>query len=292
MIRAINTVIPPLPVFIKGSNATFHKGKQHFLRQFDIFDILFVTKGKLYMKEDGMGITVAEGQYLILVPHLEHSGFRPCDENTEFFWVHFTFHSSFSLVEEKKLDWSNIIKRNHTFTKSDLYELYLPRFGTFRRKEQAVNLFTKLLNMNDSTEPSDKMKQQTYFFDIIIQIQKDALEVPSSAQNIALQCVEYIDNHYKELDFRVRDMAQKLLYHPDYVTRAMKKTIGMSPVQYLNQCRLTKAKELLQQESLDLLTVAKEAGFTEVSYFSRVFKKNEGMTPGEYRRVSFTNYIK
>ncbi|WP_158282237.1 AraC family transcriptional regulator [Salipaludibacillus keqinensis] len=269
----------------------FRKGKKHFRRQFHLFDMLFVTKGTLYMKEHDKHYSVREGQYMILAPDFEHQGDYPCEEDTEFFWVHFSFSSPYQLIEEKNMDWSKIIKRNSSYTQSELYDLYLPRFGTFQRKDQAKELFSNLVQANESNEPSARMKQQCSFFDIITLIQKNALELPSSAQNVANQCMNYIKTHYKKEDFRVQTMAQQLLYHPDYLTRALKKTIGMSPIQYVNHCRITKAKKMLQQENVDLKTIAIESGFKDVSYFSRVFKRKEGMTPGQYRRVSFSNYM-
>ncbi|WP_416151306.1 helix-turn-helix domain-containing protein [Salipaludibacillus sp. HK11] len=290
--ETILTMVPPLPIFIKASSALFPKGEVHFRREFDIFVLLFVTKGTLYMEESGTDIPIGEGEYFILAPYIEHAGSKPCEEDTEFIWVHFTFSSPYSLVEERKIDWSNIIKRKSTFMESDLYNLRLPRFGSFSRKDQPVNLLERLLKINESNEPAERMKQQIYFFDIIIQLQKNALELPSNAQNIATQCIQFIHLHYREDTFRVTNMAHELLYHPDYITRAMKKTIGMSPVQYLNHCRLMKAKELLQQDYVDLKTISNEVGFTDVSYFSRVFKKKEGITPGEYRRTTFANNMK
>jgi AraC-like DNA-binding protein len=280
----IRTIVPPLPVFIKGAKGIFRKGKTHFRRKFHIFDLLFVTKGALYMKEEEKTAVVKEGEYLILAPFKEHSGQAPCDEDTEFFWIHFILPSSYELVEDGELDWSHIVKRKNTYTESDLYELYLPRFGKFTQKEQAETMFWKLIQVNETNDPGEKMKQQTYFFDIIIHIQKNALELPTSAQKIASLSIQFIEAYYSDPAFRVKEIAQELLYHPDYVSRALKSTIGMTPVQYLNDYRLSKAKKLLQEDNKDLQTISKETGFSDVSYFSRVFRKKEGMTPGQYRR--------
>jgi AraC-like DNA-binding protein len=64
----------------------------------------------------------------------------------------------------------------------------------------------------------------------------------------------------------------------------VQKTIGMSPMQYVTYYRLSKAKRLLSTTDVKISAIAKEVGIEDVTYFSRLFKRMEGMTPQEYRR--------
>ena len=60
---------------------------------------------------------------------------------------------------------------------------------------------------------------------------------------------------------------------------------GFGLLEYINRCRVNRAKELLQNEpSLSIATIAKQVGFDYPNSFIRIFKKFEGMTPGEFRR--------
>ncbi|MBU9721844.1 MULTISPECIES: AraC family transcriptional regulator [Bacillaceae] len=277
--------IPPMPIFIKGGLATFRKGESHFHRVFHIFDLLYVVQGTLYMMEDGKEFEVSEGQYLFLVPGKYHGGYKGCDEETKYYWVHFSLSGEWSLETTNDLDWSKIIVRDNTFTESAQYNLNLPRFGKFRSFERGVEAFSIIKQLDESNNPPDKLKQQMFFNDILIQIQQDAIELPSSAKTVTDEVIKYIREHYDEQDFKVKEMAKVLLYHPDYLTRSMKKVIGMTPIQYLNHYRISIAKSKLVNEHKDLATIAVECGFSDVSYFSRTFKKREGITPGEYRRL-------
>ncbi|MCR6095728.1 helix-turn-helix transcriptional regulator [Salipaludibacillus agaradhaerens] len=285
---AISTIIPPLPIFIKSGQGILHKGEKHVARTFHVFDLLFITKGTLYMKENGKDVILKRGDYVILAPHYRHEGTKLCEERTEFFWVHFNFSYYYQLVPSIKKDWSNIIKRKGTYTESDLYELHLPRLGHFHHTDKAIEIFSNLIKVEGINLPEERMKQQSVLYNIIIFIQKNALEVPTSTENVARQCMNYIQKHYRDPGFNVKKMAQLLLYHPDYLTRALKKTIGLTPIQYLNQCRISKAKELLMKENNDLKTIASELGYVDSAYFSRVFKSKEGISPGQYRRITFT----
>ena len=52
---------------------------------------------------------------------------------------------------------------------------------------------------------------------------------------------------------------------------------------YLNNVRITKSKELLSQTDKKMYQIAKSVGYDNVKYFFRIFKKLTGMTPEEYR---------
>jgi AraC-like DNA-binding protein len=66
--------------------------------------------------------------------------------------------------------------------------------------------------------------------------------------------------------------------------RIFTKLTGKSPISYLNQLRIEKAIALLEQGEGNISEIAFAAGFSDSNYFSRVFKKYQGMTPGEFRK--------
>lgn len=282
----ILTEIPPMPTFIKAGIGKFQPGKQHFYRTFHLFDFIFVKEGTLYIEESGIQYTLRKGDYLILVPERLHGGYKACREKTEFYWAHFSFAQEHQLSTREEVDWSTILKQRNTFLTPDIFQLALRQHGSFQRPDQAASLFETLLQPNASNDPAERMRQQLHFFNFMIHAQKESLQVPSSAQEVAHKSMRYMQEHPLDQPFLVKNMAEDLLFHPDYIARSMKKVTGLTPNQYMTQHRLTLAKEMLQQGEYHLQAVAQECGFTDVSYFSRVFKQREGMTPGEYRRLS------
>ncbi len=81
--------IPPLPQFITVGHAIWRPGDQHIGRQFSVFDVLLVLKGRLYITEGDKSYTLEKGHLFVLEPDRYHYGHRPCEENTEIYWVHF-----------------------------------------------------------------------------------------------------------------------------------------------------------------------------------------------------------
>lgn len=94
--------------------------------------------------------------------------------------------------------------------------------------------------------------------------------------------LEYIDCHYTE-DLSIAQLASRCYFSEYHFMRFFKKHIGMSCLDYIKALRLEKAAELLEQGELSILDVSLSAGFCNLSYFYREFKKKYGMTPKKFR---------
>jgi AraC family transcriptional regulator len=82
----------------------------------------------------------------------------------------------------------------------------------------------------------------------------------------------------------IADVARECNLTPSYFAKAFRRTTGMSPHQYLTHIRLEEAKGLLLSSSLPLADIALICGFGDQSYFTRVFTRSVGASPGAWRR--------
>lgn len=71
--------------------------------------------------------------------------------------------------------------------------------------------------------------------------------------------------------------------HPAYFSALFKRVTGLPPRAYLTQYRLDRVRELLLSTDLPIARIAQQAGFSDQSYLSRVFREGEGSSPTEYR---------
>lgn len=71
---------------------------------------------------------------------------------------------------------------------------------------------------------------------------------------------------------------------PQHLERITRACCGMRPIEYLNYIRISKAKEYLENTNLNACQIARQCGFENNNYFWRTFKKQTGLTPGEYRK--------
>lgn len=100
--------------------------------------------------------------------------------------------------------------------------------------------------------------------------------------NVIHRCMQHIGTNYRE-HITLEDTARSVYLSPAYLSRIFKQETGMTFNEYLNQVRINKARELLQQRELRMTDISLLVGYGDQSYFTKVFKRMTGMLPREYR---------
>ncbi|MGN0395597.1 MAG: helix-turn-helix domain-containing protein [Coprococcus sp.] len=98
------------------------------------------------------------------------------------------------------------------------------------------------------------------------------------------QVKAYLDEHYKE-KLSLTSVANVFFIDKYYLARLFKEQYGVTLVTYLQQVRITHAKQMLRFTDKSIEEIGLECGIGELNYFSRVFKKLEGVSPSAYRRM-------
>lgn len=94
--------------------------------------------------------------------------------------------------------------------------------------------------------------------------------------------IAYIEAHYKEA-VTLSDVASEVGLSAEYMSRLFKEETGIKFVMYLNNLRLKQAIYLLENTNLKVYEIAEAVGYSNLSYFSTLFKKNFGQNPFDYR---------
>lgn len=94
--------------------------------------------------------------------------------------------------------------------------------------------------------------------------------------------LKYIEEHYTE-KLSLSDVADKIYVSQWYLSKLLNRHTDKSFCDIINQTRINRAKELLRDPSLRIHTISEMVGFSDVTHFSRCFKKLEGQSPNEYR---------
>lgn len=92
----------------------------------------------------------------------------------------------------------------------------------------------------------------------------------------------YIRNNIHE-KFQIESLSNKACMSKATFYRVFKRELGISPLEYIFNEKINKAKEMLKNPTLKIATISDELGFSDANYFIRVFKKMEGITPNQYR---------
>ena len=101
--------------------------------------------------------------------------------------------------------------------------------------------------------------------------------------DIVEKVISYITaNYFRKVT--LDELAQKTYISPYHLLREFKKRTGLTPLEYTNMFRLALAKQRLQSSDMSIEQTALSVGFCNHSYFTKCFRKTEGITPESYRK--------
>ena len=100
--------------------------------------------------------------------------------------------------------------------------------------------------------------------------------------SIIEKCIRYIKLHIDQ-DIKREDVAACVYLNPDYLSRIFKKETNLSLSTYIIKERIDIAKKLLENTDLQISSIAIRVGYKNFSYFAKIFRKNVGMNPIEFK---------
>ena len=163
----------------------------------------------------------------------------------------------------------------------------------------------KLLYLSDAESQRDELISLT---EIFTSSQGEYLaSISARVKLILIRLVEALDDNalppfmVESLDKYIRENCSDEIsgteigaifgYHPYYVSSMLKERRGMSVKQYVNDYRLKLAKRMLAYGSASIADVADACGFSDASYFAKIFKADTGISPKDYRNEFKEKYI-
>lgn len=99
--------------------------------------------------------------------------------------------------------------------------------------------------------------------------------------NVVKEALKYFNEHYTEEGFTLKAVAEHIYVHENYLSSIFKATVGVSFKQYMNQRRVDLALSLIQQNYTSVNEISQMVGFSDASYFTKVFKKFNRISPSE-----------
>ncbi|KUJ63906.1 DNA-binding protein [Flavobacteriaceae bacterium CRH] len=154
-----------------------------------------------------------------------------------------------------------------------------------------ANAVTSILNRLEQEYTGNDIANlnivQAYLIALFYEMNKNSVKTPKSTSAAAV-----ITGKFKELihdniktHHQVHYYASELNVTPNHLNKSVKATTGKSAAQWIDETILLEAKYLLFQTTLSVSEIAVQVGHEDHSYFSRFFKKQEGITPVQYRKL-------
>lgn len=280
----LEILAPPLPVFIAGGEAVLKPGHSHPDRQgLGVFDLLIVKDGELFIGENGRNYKIGKRQSIILDPDKHHYPIAPCQTITRFYWIHFKTANEWFHASERSSRKPEIIKSKRLFAEQP-FTIRLPKFCSIRNWDGVERLSRQLLSSYHQTTYFLEWQRQL-LFQQLLQEMSIYMQVDTSLPSvmIAEKAAEYLRKNYRK-KISYQELGEALSFHPNHIARCMRKVLGYTPIEYLNKIRFEQARFLLASTDLSIEEIAEQCGFSQLAYFSRYFKIQEGITPNEFRK--------
>ncbi|GAB6930843.1 hypothetical protein JCM10914A_48260 [Paenibacillus sp. JCM 10914] len=143
-------------------------------------------------------------------------------------------------------------------------------------------LLEQLLQLNRSPLLSSVLRRHALFYELLHTVVLQVEQQARRGDDTISKTVDYLNSHYMN-PIEIGALPRLAGLTPSAYCRSFKKLTGLSPSGYLTRLRLSKAKELLlTSDRPTLKEIASSIGYSDELYFSRVFKKTEGISPTGY----------
>ena len=278
----ISISTPPFPDFIEGNFRNMRKGQSHVDRKnLGFFDLIVVKKGCLFLAEEEQKYTIHANEMIILLPDKHHYSWKPCQEDTGFYWLHFYTTAQWKQSEKASRFISKLpIPELHYHQCS--YTLHLPKYAEIKEPELLFELFQNILDSTVRENGNDIWKTEELFLRFLrfvenIGIHKDRLTL------LAEQIQIYLENNLTE-PVTNQSLEENFHLHRNYLAKAMKETFGKTPLEVLLEMRLEYARQYLLRTDYEIGEISKLVGFSSEIYFSNCFKKYMEISPRNYRK--------
>ena len=170
-------------------------------------------------------------------------------------------------------------------------EYNLPSYGNID-SSYFQSLFAKLHHTWNQEQKGFLPKSYSQLYNILYNIiSLSNINEMTTATHFRIQkVVQYIYSEYAK-DIKIEDLCKISGYSKVHMNRLFMEHYKMSPKKFINNHKITKAKELLEDTGLSVSEISNRIGISDLAYFCRLFKKITGNTPSEYKKLFLSRYL-
>ena len=173
-----------------------------------------------------------------------------------------------------------------SFLKQQASSIFYTLFSRIE-EEYPTNMELRRLKMNFLREIGHIQYLESFsqiVLETIDQVRAILLELSTSNENNQLQQIQqYIEEHYNE-SLSLTQLAEHFHFSYNYLSTLLSENLTTNFSEYVKNLRLERAKQLLKETEMNLSEISEAVGYSDLSYFSKLFKKEFQLAPSKYRR--------
>ena len=163
------------------------------------------------------------------------------------------------------------------------FEPFVIKVKNFSEITEHFSIANKIWKLK---KPGYQLKCKAELYNIIYGLSQEYFSeyFPSKKVEIIKPAADYIHENYSKEPISVESLSKMCNITPEYFRRIFKCFYGISPIKYINNLKITLARELLESNMYSVTEAAIRAGYVDMAHFSREFKSSMGISPSEYKK--------
>lgn len=233
------------------------------------FQLLYVASGKTHFYfEEGKDTVVSAGNMVLYRPKEPQKYVYYGSEQAEVYWVHFTGSNvrnilkSYGITNDMRVIPAGTLLEYSRIFKQMIQELQQCRAGY----EELLAMLLRQIFIIISRQMTKERTLKSDYLDTEMEL-----------------ALEYFNTNYNK-DLNIDDYAASRGMSVSWFIRTFKQYAGTTPMQYIVALRITNAQMLLETTNYNVTEIGNFVGYDNPLYFSRIFKKQKGFSPSEYRK--------
>ncbi|AJY74757.1 helix-turn-helix domain-containing protein [Paenibacillus beijingensis] len=269
---------------------TVPTGKLRRRRIYD-FELLYVCDGEAATVLAGKRYAVAAGQMIFIPAGIPYYNEIVSAPNARFLGIHFDFFDELDFQTDVDMIVNEATASAHRFGTEAVAEsfeplserpLYTPSLGCVQLMEQVVHEFSV-------RAPGYKLVCKALMLQILgmlLRSQQSCITPQLPVQDERVLGLIASIEAAPARRWSNQMLAERLAMNKDHMIKVFKKATGVPPGEYVQMLRHREARILLQETNLAVEEIGIRVGYPDIHYFSRLFRKREGVSPRAYRNLS------
>ncbi|SHH43874.1 helix-turn-helix transcriptional regulator [Clostridium grantii] len=259
------------------------------------YEFIYCHKGRMAVIYDDHIDECFDGHMLIIPPKVFHQ--LDSRDIIETYWVHFDLTDSIDqealslFIENQEISKTYPLDYTRHFIRGQALFVpnkRLPSIYSVINPINTLSIFLSLYKIYTSKDNKWFLQCKTYLCQLLLETLDHLKEDSSFLRDqrfLVMDIKRYLESHNHRL-VTSDELSGEFHYHRDTLNRIFKQETGETLGSYSQNLRHSKLKTLLSTTTLSLENIAELCGYTDRSHLIRSFKKNEGISPNEYRTIN------
>ncbi|WP_409343299.1 helix-turn-helix domain-containing protein [Paenibacillus sp. MBLB4367] len=256
------------------------------------YELIIAAEGTVYLQAGESQLTLQTGEAVLLKPWETHAGWKTGGIQGKFYWVQFSCEPGLDEFALNRAAELNIVHAERTELRTvDIRhedQLIIPRHYRIQQRYKLLGLFESLVETMNRPQGYFRFHATLLLAEMLRLIADDFLERSHLDTTFPISyitfrnLVNHLNNSYvAEISKERLESATDRKY--EYLCQVFKRYAGTSIHHYVQQLRVQRAKHLLHNTAKSVQEIARDVGYPDPFYFSRIFKKIEGVAPQRFR---------